>query len=196
MHLVRPEVEVPDVLVSRHPDFNDAVTAGAVLLGYEGTQIPGSPSRSGSRELDADGDTVPSGDGISFELRSQFDAEILSVDHTGRGIVNSKDREFLEGPGRRKMFVPQLCEAVVSRNEEIVAGDVVVLPEGRTMAADRQREHVPLLLDKRGERPPGLQRTKMHRLRFQLAQGARKLGMRTLLPVADAVPVVERDITH
>ena len=156
MHLVRPEVEAPDVLVSRHPDFNDAVTAGAVLLGYEGPQIPGSPSRSGSRELDADRDTVPSGDGISFELRSQFDAEILSVDHTGRGIVNSKDREFLEGPGRRKMFVPQLCEAVVSRNEEIVAGDVMVLPEGRTMTADRQREHVPLLLDKRGERPPRL----------------------------------------
>jgi len=196
MHLVRPEVEVPDVLVSRHPDFNDAVTAGAVLLGYEGTQIPGSPSRSGSRELDADGDTVPGGDGISFELRSQFDAEILSIDHAGRGIVNRKDREFLEGPGRRNVFVPQLCEAVVSRNEEIVAGNVVVLPEGRTMAADRQREHVPLLLDKRGERPPSLQRTKMHGLRLQLAQGARKLRMRPLLPVADAIPVIERDITH
>ena len=70
MHLVRPEVEVPDVLVSRHPDFNDAVTAGAVLLGYEGTQIPGSPSRSWSRELDADCDAVPGRDGISFELRS------------------------------------------------------------------------------------------------------------------------------
>ena len=84
MHLVRPEVEVPDVLVSGYPDFDDAVTAGAVLLGYEGAEIPGSPSRSGSRELDADGDTVPGGDGISFELRSQFDAEILSVDHTGR----------------------------------------------------------------------------------------------------------------
>ena len=146
--------------------------------------------------LDADGDTVPGRDGISFELRSQFDAEILSVDHTGRGIVNCKDREFLEGPGRRHVFVPQLCEAVVSRHEEIVAGDVVVLPEGRTMAVDRQREHVPLLLDKRGERPPRLQRTKMHRLRFQLAQGARELRMRPLLPVADAVPVVERDITH
>ena len=94
------------------------------------------------------------------------------------------------------MFVPQLCEAVVSRHEEIVAGDVVVLPEGRTMAVDRQREHVPLLLDKRGERPPRLQRAKMNRLRLQLAQGARKLGMRPLLPVADAVPVIERDITH
>ena len=196
MHLVRPEVEVPDVLVSRHPDFNDAVTAGAVLLGYEGTQIPGSPSRSGSRELDADGDTVPGGDGISFKLRSQFDAEILSVDHTGRGIVNRKDRQFLEGLGRRKMFVPQLCEAVVGRHEEIVAGDVVVLPERRTMAVDRQRKHIPLLLDKRGERPPSLQRTKMHGLRLQLAQGARKLRMRPLRPVADAIPVIERDITH
>ena len=196
MHLIRPEVKVPDVLVSRHPDFNDAVTAGTVLLGNEGAEIPGSPSRSGRRELDADGDTVPGRDGISFELRSQFDAEILSVDHTGRGIVDRKDREFLEGPGRRYVFVPQLCEAVVGRHEEIVAGDVVVLPEGRTMAVDRQREHVPLLLDKRGERPPRLQRTKMHRLRFQLPQGARELRMRPLLPVADAVPVVERDIAH
>lgn len=69
MHLVCPEVEVPDVLVTGHLDFNDAVTAGAVLLGYEGTEIPGSPSRSGRRELDADRDTVPGGDGISFELR-------------------------------------------------------------------------------------------------------------------------------
>ena len=94
------------------------------------------------------------------------------------------------------MFVPQLCEAVVSRHEEIVAGDVVVLPEGRTMAVDRQREHVPLLLDKRGERPPRLQRTKMHGLRFQLAQGARELRMRPLLPVADAVPMIERNIAH
>ena len=196
MDLVRPEVKVPDVLVSRHPDFDDAVTAGAVLLGYEGTQIPGSPSRSGSRELDADGDTVPGGDGILFELRSQFDAEILSVDYTGRGIVNREDREFLESPGRRHVFVPQLREAVVGRHEEIVAGDVMVLPEGRTMTVDRQREHVPLLLDKRGERPPRLQRTKMHRLRFQLAQGARELRMRPLLPVADAVPVIERDITY
>ena len=196
MHLIRPEVKVPDVLVSRHPDFDDAVTARAVLLSYEGAKIPGSPSRSGRRELDADRDTVPGWDGISFELRSQFDAEILSVDHAGRGIVNRKDREFLEGPGRRNVFVSQLCEAVVSRHEEIVAGDVVVLPEGRTMAADRQREHVPLLLDERGESPPGLQCTKMHGLRFQLAQGTRKLRMRPLLPVADAVPMVERDITH
>ena len=196
MHLVRPEVEVPDVLVSGHPDFDDAVTAGTVLLGYEGTEIPGSPSRSGRRELDADSYAIPGRDGISFELRSQFDAEILSVDHTGRGIVNCKDREFLEGPGRRHVFVPQLCEAVVGRHEEIVAGDVMVLPEGRTMTVDRQREHVPLLLDKRGERPPGLQRTKMHGLRFHLAQGARELRMRPLLPVADAVPVVERDIAH
>ena len=196
MHLVCPEVKVPDVLVSRYSDFNDAVTACTVLLGYKGAEVPGSPSRSWSRELDADCDAVPGGDGISFELCSQFDAEILSVDHTGRGIVNRKDREFLEGPGRRHVFVPQLCEAVVSRNEEIVAGNVMVLPEGRTMTADRQREHVPLLLDKRGERPPRLQRTKMHGLRFQLAQGARKLRMRPLLPVTDAVPVIERDITH
>ena len=196
MHLIRPEVKVPDVLVSRYPDFDDAVTAGAVLLGYEGAEIPGSPSRSGRRELDADRDTVSGWDGISFELRSQFDAEILSVYHAGRVIVNRKDREFLEGPGRGHVFVPQLCEAVVGRHEEIVAGDVVVLPERRTMAVDRQREHVPLLLDKRGERPPRLQRTKMHRLRFQLAQGARKLRMRPLLPVADAVPMIERDIAH
>lgn len=196
MHLICPEVEAPDVPVSGHPDFNDAVTPSTVLFGYEGAEIPGSPSRSGSRKLDADRDTVPGWNSISFKLRSQFDAEILSVDHTGRGIVNRKDREFLESPGRRHVFVPQLREAVVGRHKEIVAGDVMVLPEGKTMTVDRQREHVPLLLDKRGERPPGLQRTKMNRLRLQLAQGARKLRMRPLLPVADAVPVIERNITH
>ncbi|MBR0534674.1 MAG: hypothetical protein IJK19_08385 [Bacteroidales bacterium] len=85
---------------------------------------------------------------------------------------------------------------MVAGHEEIVAGDVVVLAERRPVALHGQRQHVPLLLRQGIEVTPGLQRTKMHGLRFQLPQGARKLRMRPLLPVADAVPVVERDITH
>ena len=81
-------------------------------------------------------------------------------------------------------------------HEEIVAGDVVILAERRPVALHRQRQHVPLLLRQRIELAPGLQRTEMEGLRLYLAQGAGKLRMRPLLPVADAVPMVERHVTH
>ena len=105
-------------------------------------------------------------------------------------------REVLESPGHRYVLIVQLCEAVVTGHEEIMAGDVVVLAERRPVALHGQRQHVPLLLRQRIEVTPGLQRTKMHGLRLHLAQGAGELRMRPLLPVADAVPVVERHVTH
>jgi hypothetical protein len=111
-------------------------------------------------------------------------------------ILAIQYREILEGSRSRNMLIPKLCEAVVSGYEQIVTGDVVVLLEWGPVTLHGQGQHVPLFLRDRIESPPGLQRTKMNRLGLHLGESAGEFRMRSLLPVAHAIPVVEGYFTH
>jgi hypothetical protein len=94
------------------------------------------------------------------------------------------------------MLIAKLGESVVSGHEQIVTSNVVVLPERRPMALYGQGQHIPLLLRHGIESTPCLQRTKMNRLRFHLRESPGELRTSLLLPEADAIPMVKRDITN
>ena len=196
MHLVLRQVQVPQILVVRDQHFHDAVLGIAVLLGDEGTKLARPSAAAGRCELEPDRKPIAGGIGAMIKPHPESDGKGSDI-HDGCRMEFAIQRwEVLEGPGHRHVLIAQLCEAVVAGYEEIVAGDMVVLAERRPVTLHRQGQHIPLLLRERIKRPPCLQRTKMHGLRLHLAQGARELRMRPLLPVADAIPVIERDITH
>lgn len=161
MYLVRIQIEVPDVLVSGYLYRYDTIRCSTVVGSDEGTKVARLTSGTWGSELDAYSKPVSGGDGISFELRSQFDAKRGFVLKEGRIILTAYNWKFLECPGSRKMLVAKLCKPVIRRYEKIVAGDVVVFLEGWPMAVYVQRKHIPLLLGDGIKRPPGLQRTKM-----------------------------------
>jgi hypothetical protein len=92
------------------------------------------------------------------------------------------------------MLIPELGESVICRHEQIISADMMVFVERRPMAVHSKRQHIPLLLNQAIQRAPGLQRTKMHRLGLHLGECAGEFRIRTLLPIADTIAVIEGDI--
>ena len=96
----------------------------------------------------------------------------------------------------RNVFVPQLNKTVVSRYEEIVAGNVRPFVIRRPLAGSLNGERVSGLLHRRFQRPPRLQRPGMDGSLLQLRRSPRELSISFLLVVRDALPMVISTVPH
>ena len=94
------------------------------------------------------------------------------------------------------MLIPQGGEAMVSRYEEILAGDVRLVVKRRLV----RHRFLPVLMPERLrgliQRPPCSQRPAMHLQVRQLPGSARIIPGRALPVIALATPVIEGDVTH
>lgn len=116
----------------------------------------------------------------------------------GPGIQESgiKGRKRLEPGRRRDMLLPQGREPVVSRHEQVVSADMVLLQKRGPVGRHPPGIRCPLHLHSVVQRPPGGQGPKMHRLVTQLPQGPGERGPRLGTPTTLPVPVVEGDPSH
>jgi len=92
------------------------------------------------------------------------------------------------------MLMAQLCMAMIRTDEQIVAGDVVVLIERRSVTRYDLCILSPLKLHIMIERVPGHERAMVQLRMFQLCRSTRRQELAPGLPVADPIAVIECNI--
>ena len=107
---------------------------------------------------------------------------------------NAGYRERLEHHRLRNMLISQLCKAVISRHEEIVPADAVLLPKRWTMRNDTSGHPSPDHLFLVRQSLPGLDCSLVQFSLLQLICGSCKVRIRLAPEIADAIPVVEGHI--
>lgn len=96
----------------------------------------------------------------------------------------------------RNVFIAQLGEAVIGRDKEVEAADVMYFIVWRAVGRYGTGVVIPLQLDCMRLMLPGLDGTKVNLLLVKLGGRTDKGGAGLAFPVALAVTVVEGDITY
>lgn len=107
-----------------------------------------------------------------------------------------KRRELVESHRRRLVLVPKRRKSVIRRYEQVLAGDVGLMVEGRTVGLHHLRQLVPDQLRPVRNLPPGSQGTPVNIQGRCLFCRTRVPAMRALPVVALPVPVIEGHLTH
>lgn len=92
------------------------------------------------------------------------------------------------------MFISQLGESVISRDKQIMAGDVAAAIERRSMRRNFLCVLVPLQLHIVRQSAPALERMLMDGSGSHLIRSAGEFADRLYLVEALSVPMIERDI--
>ena len=92
------------------------------------------------------------------------------------------------------MLIPQLSKAVISRHEEIVPADAVLLPERWTMRSNTSCHPSPDYLRIVMKSLPGLDCPPVQFSLLQLICGPCKVRICLAPEIADAIPVIESHI--
>ena len=196
MDLIRRKVQVPDVSVVRDENLNEAVRGSTVARGDEGAKVAGIAAIAGPHQLKPRGEAVSGWICVGVKTNPQLDGQVSSSLNVNGVIVADHNRQFFISPGNRYVLTAQLRKSMISGHEQIVAGNVVVLPEWRPMGVHCQSQSVPLLLYDRQKILPSLNRTKVNGLLVHLEHSAREFGMSPVLPIAYAIPVEKGDFPH
>lgn len=110
--------------------------------------------------------------------------------HGGIRQPDSERREGFETLRLGKMLVSQREESMISRYEQILAGDMCLVIEWRPMRFHLRRETIPGELYGVGDNPPGGQCPAMHVQMLQLARSTDIDGVRTLPGIALVIPMI------
>ena len=183
------QVQLPGLPEIRNQEGNSAIIVRTVGTGEEVPLQPGLPAVSRPCELQLQQQPIPASAVAIPDAAEEIQQQVSPLNDLVGFQIQEEIRKCRIADRCRHMLIPQLGEAVVSRHEEIVAGDVGLLVVWRPLAGNLNGIHVPDLLLLPGNGPPRLQCPVMQVRLHQLRIGALELRVSLLLVVAVLLPV-------
>lgn len=196
MHLVRRANDWPKIFVVRDYKTHIRISGRAIWKGQKSPVITSSPSMTGLRHQQLGHYPIFCRLRTFRKTRAECHLQIWIIDDLTLPELQIHHREIHPGCWIRNVLNTQLSESVICRYEQIVPGNVCWAVKRRPVTRCRFSESIPLQLCLVVQSLPGSQGSAVQLQLFHLSRSTGKLTGRLLLPVAYAIPMEERNVSH